>query len=255
MSDWLDPVRGALDGRTTPLAVFCRDDDAGWDDAALARLLDVCGEVSQPLDLAVIPAELTEARAAWLRDQRRVFPARLGLHQHGWSHANHEAQGRKCEFGPARPLERLEADITRGRAVLASAFGRAVDPIFTPPWNRCEPALAPHLVGQGLVVLSREATAEPWHVAGLFECSPHVDWSSRTRGVAADRDAFVRRLASSASSGPTLGVLFHHAAMNAHDLVLARQLLALLSAHGAVRGVPLLEAATLVTGHMTGATA
>lgn len=245
MSHWLDPLRAALDGRSTPLAVFCRDDDAGWDDAALARLLGVCGDLAQPIDLAVIPAALTEARAAWLRDQRHVYPARLGLHQHGWSHRNHEPDGRPCEFGRSRPLDRLIADVARGRAVLTSAFGRAVDPIFTPPWNRCVSALAPHLVTCGLVLLSREATATPWHAAGLTECSPHADWASRTRGVAAGRDAFVRRVAARASAAPTLGLLFHHATMDGHDLVLARELLTLLGTHGAARAVALREAAAL----------
>ena len=78
MSAWLDPVRHALDSRATPVAVFVRDDDAGWDDAALARLLDVCATHRAPIDLAVIPAALDDERAAWLLARRDAHPARLG---------------------------------------------------------------------------------------------------------------------------------------------------------------------------------
>src|SRR4051794_33505250 len=86
----------SLDRSPRRLEVFFRDDDAGWDDDRLLALVDLFAERGLPLDLAVIPAELSARLASALvaRD--------VGLHQHGYSHANHEVEGRKCEFGPGR---------------------------------------------------------------------------------------------------------------------------------------------------------
>ena len=41
MSGWLDPLRSVLDASDEQVRFFFRDDDAGWDDDALERLLDV----------------------------------------------------------------------------------------------------------------------------------------------------------------------------------------------------------------------
>ncbi|MEZ5419017.1 MAG: hypothetical protein R2708_17000 [Vicinamibacterales bacterium] len=245
MTGWLDPVRAALDARVAPVDVFCRDDDAGWRDDRLARLLELSAGLGLPLDLAVIPAELTDQRAAWLLARRRAHPAPLGLHQHGWAHHNHEPSGRTCEFGPARSVEQLAADVRRGRAVMQRLLGPAVDPIFTPPWNRAVPALAPCLVAAGLTVLSREATAEPWRSPGLSECSPHADWSSRTRGAAGGLEAFAVRCARRLADGATFGLLLHHAVMDDADVARVGELLGLLAGHPMARAVSMLAAAAV----------
>ena len=64
-------------------------------------------------------------------------PAASRVHQHGLAHVNHEPDGRKFEFGPSRTHEEQRADIEAGRRLLAERLGDAVEPIFTPPWNRC----------------------------------------------------------------------------------------------------------------------
>lgn len=241
MSTWLDPVRHALDALATPVAVFVRDDDAGWDDPALARLLGVCAAHRAPIDLAVIPAALDDERAAWLLARRDAHPVRLGLHQHGWAHANHEPDGvRKCEFGSARPLADLHHDLAKGRAVLRRLLGATCDPIFTPPWNRCVAGMGPLLTSLGIQVLSRDATATPLHSPGLRECPTDVDWSNRTLP---GREARAQATAGALSSGPVTGLLLHHAAMDADVLRQAGDLLGVLTAHPAVRLVSLLEAA------------
>ena len=40
MRNWLKPIADALHERATSLQIFVRDDDAGWDDARLMRLVD-----------------------------------------------------------------------------------------------------------------------------------------------------------------------------------------------------------------------
>lgn len=247
MSGWLDPLHRALDDRDGPVALFVRDDDAGWADERLACLLDVCAGHRMPLDLAVIPFALTDERAWWLTERRRTFPARLGLHQHGWTHVNHEPTGRKCEFGASRSPNDLRIDLSQGRARMIHAFGAALDPVFTPPWNRCVEALGPLLVEMGVEVLSRDVTAIALGVAGLRECPVHVDWSRRTRGVRQTRHQLGASCADAMATGPVAGLLFHHAAMDEHDLEDASALLDVLGRHPMVRSVSLLEAASLVT--------
>src|SRR5690348_11558928 len=123
---WLDPLARALDAAPSPVRFFFRDDDAGWDDGRLLALLDVFAARGVPADVAVIPEALSPDLAAELRARP------VGLHQHGFAHANHEAAGRKCEFGPSRPVAFQRADIAAGCARLADLLGDAVQPIFTP---------------------------------------------------------------------------------------------------------------------------
>lgn len=230
--DWLDPIRAALEGCSEPRVIFVRDDDIGWDDERLERLLDVAAAVEIPLDLAVIPSELTHARAARMLNTRDRFPARLGFHQHGWSHANHEPDGqRKCEFGPSRAVSALDADLRRGGDVMRARLGDAVDPIFTPPWNRCVDSLGPLLMRMGISVLSRDSSASPLGMAGLVECPTTIDWFAKRQGARVPRADWGRALAAQIERGGTTGLLLHHAVTDDDELDDVRSVLGLLRAH------------------------
>jgi peptidoglycan/xylan/chitin deacetylase (PgdA/CDA1 family) len=202
MGSWLQPVEEALDAAREPVRVFFRDDDAGWDDTRLLALLDVFAAHDLPVDLAVIPAELHPPLARELLARPGV-----GLHQHGLAHANHERAGRKCEFGPSRGLAAQRRDIEAGRARLADLLGDRVDPIFTPPWNRCTTDTGTALAALGFRVLSRESRAEPLDVPGLFELPVHIDW---VRFSQAELGA---RIAGAVRAGGPVGLMFHHAVM------------------------------------------
>ena len=215
---WLDPVRAALDARAAPADVFFRDDDAGWDDDRLHALLDRFAAHGLPLDLAVIPAALDRRLAAELR--RRTATQPLALHQHGYTHANHKPDGRKYEFGPHRSPEQQHRDIAAGAARLHDLLGDLSQPIFTPPWNRCTPDTAHALAELGFSVLSREYRAAPLNVAGLRELPIRIDW------VKPDAP---EQLADALAGDAPIGVMFHHAVMDADDLATADALLKLLA--------------------------
>lgn len=235
MSEWLEPVSAALDRRRTPLDVFFRDDDGGWDDAAVLRLVDAFADVRVPLDLAVIPAALSPALAAELRDR---LGANLGVHQHGWQHTNHEFAGRKCEFGPSRTAAVQYADIRAGRDLLAQRFGASVDAIFTPPWNRCTTETAEALGRLGFAALSRSAAATPIACpSGLAELPVAVDWQKWRADDAPDRAAIAREFVAAieARAHEPLGIMLHHAPMRDRDFAALRELTALLATHAAVR--------------------
>jgi hypothetical protein len=228
-NQWLRPVRAALDAATAPVDVFFRDDDAGWGDGRLIELIDLFSGRGLPLDVAVIPAALEPALAAELRTRVACSGGLLRLHQHGYSHVNHEVTGRKYEFGPSRTGEEQRRDIVAGRERLAELLGGEVDPIFTPPWNRCTADTVRCLAALGFVALSREARAEPLGVAGLPELPVRVDWVRLSVAELADR------LAGAFACGGPAGVMFHHAVMEGGDMRRAGDLLSLVADHPRAR--------------------
>ncbi|HEX8722076.1 MAG TPA: DUF2334 domain-containing protein [Pyrinomonadaceae bacterium] len=236
MSAWLDELRRALDAAAGPVDFFFRDDDAGWCDGRLFALLDLFERRGLPMDVAAIPRAMTAPLAAELRSRVAAAPERVGVHQHGFAHLNHEPEGRKCEFGPARSSELQRRDIESGRRLLAEVHGLAASDIFTPPWNRCTEATGEALRASGFGVLSRDATARPLGVAGLYELPVRVDWFARRKGVRLSPGELGVSLAEAARDAATpVGVMFHHELMDEAELARAGELLALLAAHPAAR--------------------
>jgi hypothetical protein len=229
--NWLDPAREVLDRATVPIPFFLRDDDAGWHDPRLFALLQLAADRSLPLDLAVIPAETRPKLAHALLDHIAHSPGSLGLHQHGLAHVNHERGGRKCEFGPVRGRRAQLRDIATGRELLAALLGPHVDPIFTPPWNRCTRDTAECLVELGFHALSRESRAEPFGVHGLEELPVAVDWFAQRRGVRLGPAELGELIARATDEPGPVGIMFHHAVMDESELARATELLDLLASH------------------------
>jgi hypothetical protein len=213
----------SLDSAPAPVEVFFRDDDAGWEDARLLALCDLFGALELPLDLAVIPNDLTErlARELLKRDW-------LALHQHGFTHRNHEREGRKCEFGPSRSYRQQLSDIGAGRDILDALLGR-ITPIFTPPWNRCTLDTAHAVCDLGFSMVSREHRAEPFGLDGLAELPVHLDFARLAP------DELDSRFAALVLEGGPVGVMFHHAVMDREAFDRAAELLRLLARHESVR--------------------
>ena len=213
MSAWLDPLRAVLDAAPAPVTFFFRDDDAGWRDDRLRRLLDVFDRHETPVDLAAIPCAVGKTLARELR--RRA--ATTGVHQHGFAHVNHESSGRKCEFGAARDEAAQRADIEAGRRRLEALLETTVDQIFTPPWNRCTADTGRALVACSVRTLSRESRAPALGIRGLAELPIHVDWFAHRRGTRLTRDELGKAIAREALGGGPVGIMLHHAVMNREE--------------------------------------
>lgn len=239
MSAWLAPVLQALDRATAPLDAFIRDDDAGWDDARLFTLVDTTAQAGACLDLAAIPQAMSAPLAATLIARLDALPGRLGLHQHGFAHLNHEPAGRKCEFGATRIAAAQHHDLVAGRDRLQQHFGHHLQPIFTPPWNRCAPHTPLLLATLGFVALSRDRGAPTQ--AALPELSVDVDWSRHLRegGREAAAAALAAAVLARAADGAPLGLMLHHATMDADAFADLGALLHALSRHGALRWHPM----------------
>jgi len=228
---WLIPIHEALDRLSNSASLFFRDDDCGWGDDRLLLLLDIFADFGIPVDLAAIPAALNSAFAQKLSRRMAAHPERLRIHQHGYAHLNHETNGKKCEFGPARDYESQRSDIEKGRRRLAELLGAAPDPVFTPPWNRCTAITARCLAELGFQVLSRDSHAEAFEISGLSEMPIAVDWFAHRKKVRLDQMKWGELLAEKLENTASVGIMLHHVVMDAGEMQALAQLLSLLALH------------------------
>jgi hypothetical protein len=232
MSSWLNPIATALDNSHQPVRIFFRDDDAGWANDRLYALLDVFANRNMPIDLAVIPEALEPILTNELLARWRQAPLLLGLHQHGFSHQNHEPESeRKCEFGAARSKSQQHTDINAGKELIESYLGEANDPIFTPPWNRCTQDTVNILEDFGFEILSRDLSAKPFESTSLKHAPVSINWSRLIKSHDHPRTEIAKQLVSNIEQHQLTGVMFHHADMYAPHLADLAELLALLSSH------------------------
>ncbi len=230
IQNWLAPVSQSLDSLEHRAKVFFRDDDCGWSDHRLFELLDTFGDYGIPLDVAAIPAAVTSSVANELSRRMAANPQSLRIHQHGYTHTNHELTGKKCEFGMARDYLLQRSDIENGRRRLTDLFG-PLDPIFTPPWNRCTDVTARCLLELGFTVLSRDAHATTLPASGLFELPIAVDWFANKKKVRLSREEWGNLLAAQLKAEGSIGIMLHHAVMDAEEMHALAKLLALLARH------------------------
>jgi hypothetical protein len=239
MQTGLDAVQSALDAAMAPVAFFLRDDDAGWNDARLYALLDCTERAGVPIDLAVIPQAAHGLLVQELCARIDAAPDLIGVHQHGFAHQNFETIERKCEFGHARSIDAQRNDLRAGRERLRNMFEQWLDPIFTPPWNRCSITTPELLAELGYSALSRDRSAPIQNA--LPELRVDIDWCKlrKLNGNGADRIGF--ELAQRIGMGAPVGLMLHHAEMDAEDLKLLTVLLAALRKHSRARFVPMRE--------------
>jgi predicted deacetylase len=243
----LDTVHAALDAAPARVHFLLRDDDGGRDDARLFALLDCTERAGVPIDVAMIPCATTDALAASLVMRMRATPGLVGVHQHGFAHANHETVERKCEFGAARSLPAQRDDLVAGRERLRELFVARLDPIFTPPWNRCSAGTPALLAELGYAALSRDRGASAQRA--LPELAVDLDWSKQLRLAAqhAESDALPRiahelaRCIADHGARSPVGVMLHHADMQPEHLAQLEALLNGVKAHSRARWLPMRE--------------
>lgn len=196
-----DALTARLERTGTPLSIWWRDDDLEAPSPALDAMLEALGAAGIAPAFAALPATVSPAAIAALDGTEAVvFP-------HGWAHANHEpADRKKSEFGPARPAEIRLTEIARGWERVRDLAGDRAVGVFTPPWNRIEPALSDRLVETGVVGLSTYLAqlTDPTAAApsGLPRLETHVDlidWRGGRMPLSAD--AVIARLLIWLNSG------------------------------------------------------
>ncbi len=237
MSNWLDVVREALDDSSEPVKFFFRDDDAGWANCHLYSLLDVFAKAQLPIDLAIIPQALEQNLADELLSRRQQNRQSIGLHQHGYGHVNHEQVGRKCEFGISRNKLQQKNDIETGQQLLHALLGDALDPFFTPPWNRCTQDTVECLEQLEFKLLSRNDSAQKLKTSRLQEVPVHVDWNKAYKtsvNVLADLG---EAIAINLKNNPITGIMLHHADMESFHIKPLAELLVVIANHNNAQGM------------------
>jgi peptidoglycan/xylan/chitin deacetylase (PgdA/CDA1 family) len=225
-----------------PVAVFFRADDVGVPGRRFARLVEIFQRHRAPLGLAVVPAWLTAARWERLAALTRGGAGLWCWHQHGWRHANHEPEGKKQEFGPARPAARVAADLRRGRRRLEALMGPAFYPAFTPPWNRCSAQALALIRAAGYRAVSRSSGSRPPAPPGLPELAVNLDLHTRREPSAEGAWRMLGEELQAAVAAGRCGIMIHHQRMNAAAAAFLDALLAALKAQGGFRlaGMPAL---------------
>lgn len=236
---WRSTLRRFLatqQARNQALHVFLRDDDVDQDEESLKSLLDITMARGVPMNLEIVPGLLTDSCVSTLRNVLRADPALLSLNQHGWMHANHEREGRKCEFGPSRSLALQAEDIARGKTILESVFEDRFYPAFTPPWNRCTEDTYQVLDELGFLILSKDRGKEPIDGYRFMEISTTLDlytWKDGARMK--PPDAIVDTMISQMQEFPLVGLLLHHKVMTKDAFRFLDQILCELASHSVVR--------------------
>ena len=240
MTSWSE-LQAALDGvasRGEAIRVWWRDDDAGRDHAALARLLELAECYDLPLALAVVPMWL-DANA-----QARIAASpNATVLQHGFAHADHAPpESKSIELG-GRDVETILVELARGRAMLADAFGCGFLAVLVPPWNRLDAGLIERLTGCGFVGLSIFGRrAGPEAAPGLAQLNTHldpIDWRG-TRLFVGETAALARLVAVLEADEP-IGILSHHLAMDEAGWAFLARLLRVLADHPGARLCPARE--------------
>jgi broad specificity phosphatase PhoE len=238
VSSWLDPIRRALEEADAPVEVFFRDSDAGWSDDRLLALLDLATGHGIPVDVAVIPRDLTPSLAAELLTRAGRSPGCIGLHQHGFDHKNRASADQPSEFHAGMPHSAQLRAIELGKRRLRGLLGLACDPIFTPAWGRCTRETAECLAELGFVAVSADTSSAPLGVPRLLELPTTVKWFDRGPGESGGRlDALGLRLADAVRMPGPVGVMLHHELMDTLHMAAAAELFALFSADDVVSPV------------------
>ena len=239
MNSSLSRLRATLERRgpqAAPLRLFFRDDDVDEDEPTLRRLLKLFVELNTPINLGVIPGRLTASCAELLVQFAGPAPAMLELNQHGWRHANHEREGRKCEFGPSRTYAEQLADIAQGRERMTVAFGPNWFPVFVPPWNRCAEDTYRAIDHLGFRALSRKRGGSVVTGYRFEEISITLDiyrWNGGARLKSSEE--IIDDLIAQLSRQQTIGVALHHKVMDEQALSFLASLLETLASHPTVR--------------------
>ena len=205
------------------LSIFFRDDDADRDLPQLRRLLDLFRGARVPLNLAVIPGTLDASCARLLRAQGDW----LEVHQHGWLHTNHEATGRKCEFGVSRSYLQQRAYIAAGQQRMNDLLGASWQPIFTPPWNRCTAETHRALRDLGFAAVSQSVGGVlPGTILPQLPISVDIFTWKQSRRLKSCTQVIAE--IAQAPVGVPIGILLHHKVMEEAAFAATREVLACL---------------------------
>ena len=194
--------------------LFFRADDIAIPSRRQDRLLALFVRHQTPLCAAIVPVWLTADRwrriCAVVGDRHDLF----AWHQHGFSHRNHQREGKKQEFGPDLDPAKKRRQIARGRQRLAAILGERFLPVFTPPWNRLDPETLDILRAEGFLAISRYRGDRLAAPPGLPDLACNVDLHTRREESCTEGWTALLSELDQAMAGGLAGLMLHHNRMN-----------------------------------------
>lgn len=219
--------------------LFVRNDDVGALTDTLRYFVETFAVLEVPVSYQIIPAQLTDECAQWLRARWLENPHLIEFGQHGLEHQM-VVRGRQLlrEFGPERSLPEQQAVVDEGRRRLRQMLGDDVPiPVFTPPQHKYDRNTLTAVAHAGYRIFSAAAYPSRRHRAayrfgralGLSSIKHHgISHHGATRpeadlyeisvGVVADDGRVIRTRARSmsravgqaAAVSDVVGIMFHH---------------------------------------------
>jgi len=139
------------------VVVFFRNDDVGELTIELISLTEIFIKENVPLNLEVVPKELSNETIIWLKELKEKYPNSIQIDQHGWSHVPYickEVKSSTGEFGKCRSYEEEYEDILKGKNKLIQEFGSDFSLVFTPPLNDFDEDTLASLQNLGFNIIS-----------------------------------------------------------------------------------------------------
>ncbi|MGV2020591.1 polysaccharide deacetylase family protein [Agrobacterium sp. 22-223-1] len=213
--------------------LWLRDDDAVEPTPALDTLLDLCGDFSAPVTLAVIP-EMTTDKLARHLDVSDIAQVAV----HGWSHTNYASEKeKKQELGSHRDPAVVLDELQSGLDKLHDLHGGRLVPMLVPPWNRIDAGIVKALAGFGYRALSVFGPEKSTLPPCLNTHVDVIDWHG-SRGGRDDDVLFsetAARILTTAENGGTTGILTHHLVHDDNVWRFLRRLFEVTADHPAAR--------------------
>jgi hypothetical protein len=129
-----------------------------------------------------------------------------------------------------------------GRELLEAQLSGCLQPVFTPPWNRCTDVTAELLSQIGVTTLSRHVGSAELRSLAVAEMPVSIDWSYAKRdGRRLTAVELAELAAEQVRRGVEVGINLHHAVMDVAELRRLEELCRLLAGHPAARCRPLAE--------------
>jgi hypothetical protein len=244
MSDGWDRVRAELDiwaAKSHVAQFWWRDDDAEDASDQLRAMLNVAQAFDVVIGVSAIPSKVSRRLISAL-----VRESAAQILVHGFAHQNHAPKGQaKREFGGARRIDDIVADLASGLAMARDAFGPKALPVLVPPWNRIAPTALVQLPQLGYRGISTwKPRLRPFPVRGLLQVNTHLDLIDWRRGRVVKDERLIAglllrklrwRRARRARASEPLGLLTHHAYWTPAKERIVVRLLELTREHPAVR--------------------
>ena len=219
----LQELFNAAKQQSQPVRIFFRADDIGLIDNNFIQMMQLFADFDMPLCLALVPQWLSADN--WQQIRSLVNKESLFCwHQHGFNHINHEAVGKKCEFGENRPIKAIRHDILAGKTKLEQLLADSFLPAFTPPWNRCSKAAMQVLQELDFAAVSRSINVQPQAPAGLPDLAINIDLHTRKETDPKQAmDNLMTECKTALESG-CMGFMLHHQRMNATAFIFLEHL-------------------------------